>query len=202
MQKTLTEALKACATFNIKGIASASAKLCLLPGIYDTKAEVAADVSSYAAASAAFSKGAKLCSPVNLINAGYTCDQVAQEIKQDGNFVGIVGANRVRYADFLNTVQRVGISVTKIVIQNKTASQDIFDQEIEVARTAIGAKGGMDFIQLQNYVNVNAYDRSKIEIDLSDGPLLLTPEVYMAMNIPAGAEFSISFVFEAPAYSA
>ena len=72
----------------------------------------------------------------------------------------------------------------------------------EHGSTVIGAKGGMDFITLQNYVSVNAYDRSKITIDLSgvdengkSNNLFLTPEVFMAMNIPAGAHFSIQFQF-------
>lgn len=178
MQKTLREALKAVATFNFKNETESAVKLALLPGIYDT-----AD---------------------NLNNAGYAVDQVASDTEPSDpkQPVKVVGANRVRYSDFLNTVQRVAINVSKIVIQNKNAaSQDIYAQEIEVARTAIGAKGGTDFIQLQNYVSVQAYDRSKIEIDLSDEPLTLTPEVFLAMNIPSGANFSMQFVFEAPAYA-
>lgn len=187
MQKTLREALKAVATFNMKNETQEAVKVALLPGIYD-----------------ALSANGFYSNPANLVNAGYTCDQVADDYdaKDTNAKVKVNGANRVRYRDFLNTVQRVGISVTRIIIQNKNAnSQDIYDQEIEVARTAIGAKGGMDFIQLQNYVSVNAYDRSKIEIDLSDEPLVLTPEVFLAMNIPAGANFSIQFGFEAPAYN-
>ena len=100
-------------------------------------------------------------------------------------------------------MQRVGAAVNKIIIQNKnTNSQDIFDQQIEVAKTVIGAKGGTDFITLQNYVSVDAYDRSKIIIDLSgfdelgrSNNLMLTPEVFLALNIPAGAHFSIQFQF-------
>ena len=99
------------------------------------------------------------------------------------------------FRDFLNTVQRVGATVNKIIIQNKVQDQDIYDQQIEIAKTVIGAKGGMDFITLQNYVSVNAYDRSKITIDLSEEPLELTPEVFMALNIPASAHFSIQFQF-------
>lgn len=196
MQKTLREALQACATFNIEGDVSLAKKLALLPGIYSAMHLVADATNEKFALT--------FSDPTNLINAGYSCDQVADDwdANDTSELVKVTGANRVKYRDFLNTVQRVGINVTKIVIQNKATgatANDLFDQEIEIARTAIGAKGGTDFIQLQNYVSVNAYDRSKITIDLSDEPLYLTPEVFMALNIPAGAKFSMQFFFEAPA---
>ena len=193
MQKTLREALQACATFNFVGDNSNAKVLALLPGIYSAMKAVTDGTSKETVIT--------FSDPANLVNAGYACDQVADDYNSgdSGQYVQVTGANRVKYRDFLNTVQRVGINVTKIVIQNKVSSQDIFDQEIQIARTAIGAKGGMDFIQLQNYVSVNAYDRSKITIDLSDEPLYLTPEVFMALNIPAQASFSMQFFFEAPA---
>lgn len=191
MHNTLKEALKANATFNIVGDSSADKKLCLLPGIYDTMKQ-STDASSKATI-------VTFSDPANLVNAGYNCDQVADDYNagDSSQLVQVTGANRVKYRDFLHTVQRVGIKVTKIVIQNKTQSATLFDQEIELSRTAVGAKGAMDFINLQQYVDVNAYDRSKITIDLSDEPLELTPEIYMAMNVPEDSEFSIQFVFEA-----
>lgn len=197
MQNTLREALQACATFNIVGDANDNVVLAFLPGIYSTMTQATATQGGQSKVVVAYTD------PSNLNNAGYTCDEVADDFIE-GNAaqkVHVTGANRVRYRDFLDTVQRVGINVTKIVIQNKTnpADQSIFDQEIQLARTAIGAKGGMDFIQLQNYVSVDAFDRSKITIDLSQEPLYLTPEVFMAMVIPAGANFSMQFFFEAPA---
>lgn len=199
MQKTLREALQACATFNIQGAANDNVTLALLPGIYSTKTQANLTVEGTSKTIFSFTD------PSNLNNAGYTCDEVADDYINGNSAqrVRVTGVNRVRYRDFLNTVQRVGINVTSIVIQNKTqpADQSIFDQEIQIARTAIGAKGGMDFIQLQNYVSVNAFDRSKITIDLSNEPLYLTPEVFMAMVVPAGANFTIQFFFEAPALS-
>lgn len=193
MQKTLRQALQACATFNFLGDNSAAKKLALLPGIYSTLKNVTDGTSK--ATVVTFSD------PANLNNAGYACDQVADDYNagDTGMYVQVTGANRTKYRDFLNTVQRVGINVTRIVIQNKVSSQDIFDQEIEIARTAIGAKGATDFIQLQQYVSVDAYDRSKITIDLSEEPLFLSPEVFMALNVPAQASFSMQFFFEAPA---
>lgn len=196
MQNTLREALQACATFNIVGDQNSDKVVAFLPGIYNTTTEATVTSSG---------GGTKTViaytDPSNLNNAGYQCNEVADDYI-NGNraqSVHITGANRVRYRDFLNTVQRVGINVTKIVFQNNvTNDTKVFNQEIQLARTAIGAKGSMDFIQLQNYVSVNAYDRSKITLDLSQEPLYLTPEVFMAMNIPAGANFSMQLFFEAP----
>lgn len=193
MQNTLKEALRATATFDIVGNDSADKKLALLPGIYSTMKQVTDGTSK--ATTVTFSD------PTNLVNAGYACDQVADDYNSgdSGQYVQVNAAGRSKYRDFLNTIQRVGVQVTKIVIQNKTTSADIFDQEIEIAKTVLGAKGGMDFINLQQYVNVNAFDRSKIEIDMKDNPLELTPEVFMAINVPEDSHFSIQFVFNTTA---
>ena len=191
MQNTLKEALRAQATFNFVGDNSNDKKLCLLPGIYNTMKQVTDGTSKETVIT--------FSSPANLNNAGYACDQVADDYNSadSGQYVQVTGVGRVKYRDFLDAVQRVGMRVSQIIIQNKVSSQDIFDQQIEIAKTVLGAKGGMDFITLQKYVNVNAYDRSKITIDLSDETLDLTPEVFMAINVPAQASFSIQFVFEA-----
>ena len=191
MQNTLKEALRAQATFNFVGDASNDKKLCLLPGIYNTMKQVTDGTSKETVIT--------FSSPANLNNAGYACDQVADDYNSadSGQYVQVTGVGRVKYRDFLDAVQRVGMRVSQIIIQNKVSSQAIFDQQIEIAKTVLGAKGGMDFITLQQYVNVNAYDRSKITIDLSDETLDLTPEVFMAINVPAQASFSIQFVFEA-----
>lgn len=183
MNSILREALQSAATFNFTNETDHAVKLALLPGIYDATDESGA-----------------MTSPANLINAGYSVDQVAADFEENQQYkdVHVEGVGRVRYKDFINTVQRVGIRVQRIVIQNKNAaSQDIYDQEIEVARTAVGTQGAKDFVQLQDYVNPNAYDRSKITIDLTDQALYLGPETYMALNVPAGSNFSIKFVFEA-----
>lgn len=190
MQNTLREALLAQATFDFVGDASADKKLCLLPGIYSSM-KFAQDGTSKVA-TLTFSD------PTNLNKAGYACDQVADDYNSSdsGMYVQVTGVGRVSYRDFLNTVQRVGASVKKIIIQNKVSSQDIFDQQIEIAKTTLGAKGGTDFITLQQYVDVNAYDRSKITIDMSAEPLELTPEVFMAINVPEDSHFSMQFVFD------
>lgn len=191
MQNTLREALRAQATFDIVGDSSADKKLCLLPGIYSTMKQVTDGTSKETVIT--------FSDPTNLQNAGYACDQVADDYNpsDSGQYVHVTGVGRVKYRDFLDAVQRVGMRVSQIIIQNKTSDSAIFDQQIEIAKTVLGAKGGMDFITLQQYVNVNAYDRSKITIDLSDDTLDLTPEVFMAINVPEDSHFSIQFVFEA-----
>lgn len=191
MQNTLKEALRAQATFDFVGDNSNDKKLCLLPGIYNTMKQSTVGTSKETIIT--------FSSPTNLNNAGYACDQVADDYNSSdsGQYVQVTGVGRVKYRDFLDAVQRVGMRVSQIIIQNKVSSQAIFDQQIEIAKTVLGAKGGMDFITLQQYVNVNAYDRSKITIDLSDETLDLTPEVFMAINVPAQSHFSMQFVFEA-----
>lgn len=193
MQNTLKEALRAQVTFDIVGDSSADKKLCLLPGIYSTMKETTDGTTK--ATVVTFSD------PTNLNNAGYACDQVADDYNSSdsGQYVQVTGVGRSKYRDFLDAVQRVGMRVSQIIIQNKTQDSAIFDQQIEIAKTVLGAKGGMDFITLQQYVNVNAYDRSKITIDLSDETLDLTPEVFMAINVPEDSHFSMQFVFESSA---
>jgi hypothetical protein len=193
MQNTLKEALRAQATFNFVGDNSADKKLCLLPGIYNTMKQTTDGTSKETIIT--------FSDPTNLNNAGYACDQVADDYNSgdSGQYVQVTGVGRVKYRDFLDAVQRVGLRVSQIIIQNKVSNQAIFDQQIEIAKTVLGAKGGMDFITLQQYVNVNAYDRSKITIDLSDETLDLTPEVFMAINVPAQSQFSMQFVFESSA---
>lgn len=187
------------ATYNIDATlvstSKGSTKLCLLPGIYDTMKFYAGDGNTKVP-SLTFSD------PESLVRAGYAADQVADDFDLDPNYtanqttmVKVSAAGRTNYRSFRNTAERVGCSINKIIIQNKAQSQDIYDKQIEVAKTVIGAKGGTDFITLQNYVNVNAYDRTKITIDLSEEPLEITPEVFLAIDVPDGANFSIQFQF-------
>lgn len=193
MFNTLKEALRAQATFDIVGDSTYDKKLCLLPGIYSTMKNTTDGTSKETIVT--------FSDPTNLNNAGYACDQVADDYNSgdSGQYIQVTGVGRVKYRDFRDAVQRVGMRVSQIIIQNKVSSAAIFDQQIEIAKTVLGAKGGMDFITLQQYVNVNAYDRSKITIDLSEQTLDLTPEVFLAINVPAAAHFSIQFVFDSMA---
>lgn len=204
MQNSLREALRAVYTVDITGNQDNDVKLCLLPGIYSTmRTQTTVAAGEKEGDLPVVTTTVTYDDPTNLNNAGYACDQVADD---GGNANGVVisSIGRSKYRDFLNSVQRVGNRCTEIVIQNKLDNdQSIFDTQIEVAKTVLGAKGGMDFITLQKYVNVNAFDRRKITIDLSgvdengrSKALDLTPEVFMAMTVPAGSHFSIQFTFD------
>ena len=221
MQNSLREALRPIYTISFENKTKKDIKLCLLPGIYSTirgtgeepSLETVKVVVAHKEGSEpevqeikipkGFLAGVRFDDPTNLNNAGYACDQVADD---GGNADGVVinSIGRSKFRDFLNSVQRVGLRCTEIVIQNKLDNdQSIFDTQIEVAKTVLGAKGGMDFITLQKYVNVNAFDRRKITIDLSgvdengrSKALELTPEVFMAMTVPAGSNFSVQFTFD------
>lgn len=221
MQNSLLEALRAVYTVSFENKTKKDIKLCLLPGIYSTvrgtgegpSYEIVKVVVAHKEGSEPevqeikipkeFPAVVRFDDPTNLNNAGYACDQVADD---GGNADGVVieSVGRSKYRDFLNSVQRVGLRCTEIVIKNKNLNNEsIFDTQIELAKTVLGAKGGIDFVTLQKYVNVNAYDRSKITIDLSgvdengrSKALDLTPEVFMAMTVPAGSHFSVQFTFD------
>ena len=210
MQNSLREALRAVFTLDVTGCEDGDKKLCLLPGIYDTeRTNVVTETKTV--------DGEKVVTgvtvtttydnPANLVNAGYACDQVADDggLSPKAGGVAIQAVGRAKMRDFLHQVQRVGMRCTEIVIKNLAGStnEEIFNTQIELAKTVVGARGGMDFITLQKYVNVNAYDRSKITIDLSgvdengrSKALDLTPEVFMAMTVPQDAHFTIQFTFD------
>lgn len=194
----LSEALQASCSFQITGDNSNAKKLCLLPGIYDTR-EVY--VWTETEGQTSVTKAALvLTDKTSLTNAGYSVDQVADDYNQNASSkmpVKVESQDMNAYRDFLNKVQRNGVSVTKITIKNLAGTnyEEIFNQVIEITKTALGAKGGTDFIRLQKYVSVNAFDRSKIEVDLSEDPLNLDGDIFMAMNIPAHANFTITFDF-------
>lgn len=204
MQNSLLEALRAVYTVDITGNQDNDVKLCMLPGIYGTmRTKTTVAEGEKEGSLPVVTTTVTYDDPTNLNNAGYACDQVADD---GGNADGVVieSVGRSKYRDFLNSVQRVGLRCTEIVIKNKNLNNEsIFDTQIELAKTVLGAKGGIDFITLQKYVNVNAYDRSKITIDLSgvdengrSKALDLTPEVFMAMTVPAGSHFSVQFTFD------
>ena len=197
MQNSLREALNPVFTIDVTGNANADKKLCLLPGIYDTM-KLVQDTTTKAAA-LTFGDAA------NLNAAGYTCDLVADDSQTGVTPDVVVSAiGRAKYRDFLNEVRRVGMKCTEIMIQNLGNDDNLFSKLIiEVAKTVVGARGGMDFITLQKYKNANAYDRSFIRIDLSgldehgnEKALWLTPEVFMAINVPEDAHFTMQFTFE------
>lgn len=209
MQNSLREALRPVFTLDITGYESGDKKLCLLPGVYDTERTNVVPTTDTVDGTEVVTGvivTTTYDNPANLNNAGYACDQVADDgglSTKQGVAIQAVGRSKMR--DFLHEVQRVGMRCTEIVIKNLAGptNEEIFNTQIELAKTVVGARGGMDFITLQKYVNVNAYDRSKITIDLSgvdeNGRLKaldFTPEVFMAMTVPQNAHFTIQFTFD------
>lgn len=200
MQNSLREALYPVFTVEITGDQNNAKKLCLLPGIYST-IQFVQDPQTKAAV-------LTFDSPADLNNAGYSCDQVADDYEYNtSQVVQVKAIGRSKYRDFVNQASRVGMKCTNIMIKNLGQNETLFNQQvIELARTLVGASGGKDFITLQKYINPNAFDRSFINIDLSgldergeEKALWLTPEVFMAINVPAGSHFTMQFTFEGSA---
>ena len=188
------KSLQASATFNFENLTDATKRLVLLPGIFETKKIEAVQTEE---------KGETFVKYVprntateNLTKANYVADQVADDYV-DGceDAVKVTSTDLCSYADFRRSIDLKGSSVTEIVIQNKLDDQSLFDQMIEVHKTAIGSRGGSDFIRLQDYVLPSNYDRSKITIDFSKILSVMTLDAYsfLALNVPAGAKFSIQF---------
>lgn len=136
----------------------------------------------------------------HIVSAGYACDEVLSEVPagttvaKSGQKMNVTSNDGMDYSDFLNMLRlRPNCRITRIDIQNHAADSKIFDQKIEVRQTAIGSISGADFIRLQQFVSVNAYDRSKITIDMEQAQLLANAKTLMLLNLPASADFTITF---------
>jgi len=189
------KSLQASATFNFQNLDSSNAKrLVLLPGIYNT--DTVETITTGSGGSERITYHLRHTSTVNLTKANYVADQVADDYVADcADSVKVTSTDLCSYADFRRAIDLKGSNVTEIVIQNKTSDASLFDQMLEVHKTSIGARGGSDFIRLQDYVLPSNYDRSKITIDFSKISSILTLDAYsfLAINVPASAQFSIQF---------
>lgn len=193
---SLNQSMRPVASFVFKSFASTGKKLCLFPGHYDTteiveENETSKQIISYA-------------NPKGIIDAGYNCDQVADDyggdyIIRDNNYSIEIKpkGSRTRYRDFLNYIKLSGVRVVKMRITDLTTgsnpSHDIFYQEIEVSKSAIGSKSGSDFIQLASHINPSNYLQNFIEVDLEKQNLLLDETTLAFLDVPAGANFQIDF---------
>lgn len=193
----LKESLKPSASFVMQNLStSAESVLCLFPGHFDTT-EIVDDGSGKMAI--AYSE------PRNISNAGYTCDQVADDYNSTVTNVKASGGKytvkvspkspRTRYHDFLNYVRFSGLRVIKIRITDLLSSSDheIFNQELEISASAVGAKAGSDIIQLSSHIDPSNYIQRFIDIDLSAQNLLLDETTLAFLKVPAGAKFQIDF---------
>lgn len=172
-------------------------KLCLFSGHYDVS-EVCSDTLTNP------SKYDVRYTNVRVLqDAGYECDQIADDTSYCK--VGISGSNKVaitpvskktRYRDFINYIKLAGLKITKMRITDlmgPNSSHEIFQQEMEISSSSIGAKSGSDFVQLAQHINPSNYLQTFIEVDLELQNLLLDETTLAFLKVPAGAKFQIDF---------
>lgn len=172
-------------------------KLCLFSGHYDVS-EVCSDTLTNP------SKYDVRYTNVRVLqDAGYECDQIADDTSYCK--VGISGFNKVaitpvskktRYRDFINYIKLAGLKITKMRITDlmgPNSSHEIFQQEMEISSSSIGAKSGSDFVQLAQHINPSNYLQTFIEVDLELQNLLLDETTLAFLKVPAGAKFQIDF---------
>lgn len=192
----LKQSMKPTASFSFLNKAAVERVLCLFPGHFDTTeiVKTASDGISLA-----------YCNPKPLVEAGYFCDQVADDFsaehstaKESGSYdVQITPTSkRTRYREFLNYIKNSGLRVTKMRITDllpEGNGHEIFNQELEISASAIGAKAGSDFIQLSAHIDPSNYIQRFIDIDLSQQNLLLDETTLAFLRVPASANFQIDF---------
>lgn len=198
---TLDKSLKPVASFRVKNNTETSVKLCLLPGHYDTKEIlVSAEGKVFIGH----------CNPSALVDAGFQCQQVADDYKsatlmydqtrgaEAYPLVITPKSKRTRYRDFLHFIRLKGLRVTKIKISDNLDSPEhkIFQSEMEVSASSIGSKVGSDFIQLSDHRKPSNYDQSFIEVDFSSVSLEMTETTLLSLEVPGGADFYIDFTVE------
>lgn len=176
-------------------------RICLFPGHYNTAEVVLKDsraIVSYA-------------DPSAIKSAGYECIQVADDYNTiaanyrgdgTGKYPVTVKSKTpaTRYRDFLNYVKYSGLKVVKMRVTDLSTdanpSREIFQQNFEVTKSAIGAKSGSDFVQMSQYINPANYLQSFIDIDLEqdDRKLALDETTLVFLDIPPMAHFQIDFI--------
>lgn len=172
-------------------------KLCLFAGHYDVS-EVGADSLTNPTRYDVRYTNNKV-----LKDAGYECDQVADDTSICSK--GINGSTAVtitpvskktRYRDFLNFIKLAGLKITKMRITDlmgPNSTHEIFQQEMEISSSSIGAKSGSDFVQLAQHINPSNYLQTFIEVDLELQNLLLDETTLAFLKVPAGSKFQIDF---------
>lgn len=125
---------------------------------------------------------------------GFTADVIAT----NESTPQIIDTEPFCWNDFLKLVRSNTISFVKIVIQNKTNDPVLFDKSIIISKTNWSKQKVEDKICLQDYINIMAYDRTKISIDFykgNIGRLVADGTLYMAMRVPPKAKFGIYFIY-------
>ena len=198
MSTTLSESTRPVASFIFENSSQEEVKMCLAPGHYDVS-EVCADVMSNPSKYDVRYTNVKV-----LQDAGYNCDQIADDTSYCK--VGISGSNKVaikgtskktRYRDFLNYAKLTGLRITKMRFTDLSTSENpdraIFQQELEITTSSIGAKAGSDFVQLSQHINPANFLQNFIEVNLQDKNLLLDETTLLFLTIPANSKFQIDF---------
>lgn len=119
----------------------------------------------------------------------------ANAIAEQTDIVKISGYDGWGWLDFLKVVRAVRLDLLQLVIQNTTADNTVFDEGIVIGRTINAYKTNLKRIDMQPYINVMAFDRTKITIPFEEEPLQLDAITYMALTLPPHAHIIITFVF-------
>lgn len=200
----LAKSMRPVASFVFENTTENPAKLCLIPGHYNT-ASVTTLYTDTVSPPCLLKTVLSYSDPTAIKQAGYECDQVADDTSLNDNMRGLERypitirskSSKTRYRDFLNYIRVSGLKVTKMRITDlqtgANPSREIFNSEIEVAQSAIGSKSGSDFIQLSSHIDPSNYLQNFIEIDLELQNLLLDETTLAFLEVPASANFQIDF---------
>lgn len=155
---------------SIEGNHEKEVALCLLPGLFDNLASLNA--------------------------SGFPCDEIAGSEECS---VKVATDSPFGLAEFARLVRSMGASVERIIIQNRVNDYEIYDKRICFGDTASRDETKTDYVFLGNYINVNAFDRSRITV-LNENdreiPLVrLTAQKFMSIQVPANANFNMFIVY-------
>lgn len=202
----LAKSMRPVASFIFENTTENPAKLCLIPGHYNT-ISIFGIVDTEKNPPYAINSILSYADPSGIKQAGYDCDQVADDFVLTSNMKSgtavkypikvLSKSNKTRYRDFLKFISASGLKVTKMRITDlqggENPSREIFNSEIEVAQSAIGSKSGSDFIQLSSHIDPSNYLQNFIEIDLELQNLLLDETTLAFLEVPGSAKFQIDF---------
>lgn len=118
----------------------------------------------------------------------------ADDIAETSNTVEVDGYDGWEWCDFLKVVRAVRCQLSRIVIQNCTVDPAIFDEGIILGHTINTYESKVRHIDLQPYVDVRAFDRTKVTIVFEEA-IPLDAITYLALTMPPQAVIIITFVF-------
>lgn len=202
----LNQSMRPVASFIFENTLAESKKLCLFPGHFNT-ISILGIVQTEANPPYAITSSLSYADPTAIKQAGYDCDQVADDYSLTLNMrkgttdvypIKVTSkSSKTRYRDFLNYIKNSNLKVTKLRITDlqggANPSREIFNSEIEVSQSAIGSKAGSDFIQLSAHIDPSNYLQNFIEIDLEKQNLLLDETTLAFLEVPGSAKFQIDF---------